>query len=91
MTLMPALQKCIIHLEDTKYQRILFRNSREERIKDFEFNTVNFAVNCAPYLALRTLKKLSEHEQRRFPLGAKIFLNKCMWMPLQTITTRMNY
>ena len=35
---------------------------------------MTFGVNCAPYLAFRTLKKLSEHEQTRFPLGAKILL-----------------
>ena len=67
-------RQIIIHPEDTKYQRILFRSSTEEHMKDFELNTVTFGVNCAPYLALRTLKKLSEDEHSRFPLGAKILL-----------------
>ncbi|XP_075156248.1 uncharacterized protein LOC142229564 [Haematobia irritans] len=42
-------------------------------------NTVTFGVNCAPYLALRTLLQLADDESRRFPIGSKI-LKECMYV-----------
>ncbi|XP_073821300.1 uncharacterized protein [Musca autumnalis] len=59
----------------TKYQRILFRPSPEEEITDYQLKTVTFGVNCAPYLALRTLLKLADDEEYRFPIGSKILRN----------------
>lgn len=65
-------RQILINPKHAPYQRILFRTSTDEEIKDFQLRTVTFGVNCAPYLALRTLLQLADDEANRFPLGAKI-------------------
>ncbi|XP_073814245.1 uncharacterized protein [Musca autumnalis] len=60
-------------------QRILFRDSPSKPVQDFELHTVTFGVNCAPYLAIRTLLKLAEDTETDFPLAAHI-LRKCMYV-----------
>lgn len=65
-------RQILVHEYDSKFQRILYRQSPDEDIQDFELHTVTFDVNCAPYLALRTLLKVADDEESRFPLGAKI-------------------
>ncbi|XP_061395347.1 uncharacterized protein LOC133330966, partial [Musca vetustissima] len=58
-----------------RYQRILFRPTPEHEIADYQLKTVTFGVNCAPYLALRTLLKLADDEEYRFPVGSRILRN----------------
>ena len=72
-------RQILVHPDDTKYQRILFRGSSEEDLKEYELQTVTFGVNCAPYLAIRTLLKLSEDVKNEFPLASKI-LNENMYV-----------
>ena len=75
-------RQIFVHPEDAKDQRILFRKSIEHDVEDFKLQTVTFGVNCAPYLALRTLQQFSEDEQDRLPLGAKILrVNVYRWCP----------
>ena len=62
----------MVHPDQTKFQRILFRTSPVENIADCELLTVTFGVNCAPYLAIRTLKQLSKDVQLKYPLAAKV-------------------
>ncbi|XP_073820218.1 uncharacterized protein [Musca autumnalis] len=59
----------------SKYERILFRTCPEEEVADYQLNTVTFGVNCAPYLAIRTLLQLADDEEERFPIGSKILRN----------------
>ncbi|XP_075167803.1 uncharacterized protein LOC142239957 [Haematobia irritans] len=47
-------------LQNDLMNRVLFRNSETEHIHDYCLKTVTFGVNCAPYLAIRTLQQLSE-------------------------------
>lgn len=65
-----------IHPDDRKYQRILFQKDSKSPIKDFELNTVTFGVNCAPFLAIRTLLQLANDSQSSFPNVAKILRNE---------------
>lgn len=48
---------------------------------------VTFVVNRSPYLALRTLLKLADDEQSRFPIGAKILRNNRTFMMLWLLFT----
>ncbi|XP_073841417.1 uncharacterized protein [Musca autumnalis] len=57
-----------VNPEHRKYQRILFRPTPEDEIADYQLKTVTFGVNCA----LRTLLKLADDEEYRFPVGSKI-------------------
>ncbi|XP_055841189.1 uncharacterized protein LOC129908595 [Episyrphus balteatus] len=60
--------------EHTPYQRIWYRNPANEdnQVKTYELKTVTFGVNCAPFLAIRTLHKLSEDVQYTLPLASTI-------------------
>ncbi|XP_059217730.1 uncharacterized protein LOC131997951 [Stomoxys calcitrans] len=61
-----------VHMEDRPFQKILFRNSQTEGVQDFCLNTVTFGVNCAPYLAIRTLLQLSDDGKSTHPTAASI-------------------
>ncbi|XP_075150708.1 uncharacterized protein LOC142224810 [Haematobia irritans] len=61
------------------FQRIVFRDSPTRTVQDYELQTVTFGVNCAPYLAIRTLLQLAEDTEKDFPLAADI-LRKCMYV-----------
>lgn len=65
-------RQIIIHEEDRQFQRILFRNSPTDAIQDFSLKTVTFGVNCAPYLAIRTLLHLSDDGKTTHPTAASI-------------------
>ncbi|XP_075167690.1 uncharacterized protein LOC142239810 [Haematobia irritans] len=65
-------RQILVNPNHAPFQRIMYRTSPEEEMQEFQLTTVTFGVNCAPYLALRTLLKLAEDEEHRFPVGAKI-------------------
>ncbi|XP_059221391.1 uncharacterized protein LOC131996003 [Stomoxys calcitrans] len=56
-----------LHPIDRAYQRILFRPDPTGPVKDFELKTVTFGLNCAPFLAIRTLLKLAADSENKFP------------------------
>ncbi|XP_041630788.2 uncharacterized protein [Drosophila kikkawai] len=69
--------KFVFNADITKmypFQRILFRNSQGD-ISDFELQTVTFGVNCAPFLALRTLQQLSDDVNAQYPRASHIISN----------------
>ncbi|CAD7001676.1 unnamed protein product [Ceratitis capitata] len=61
-----------VHKEDQNFQRILFRRTPNSPIEDFKLKTVTFGVNCAPYLAIRTLHQLAEDSKETYPHVSKI-------------------
>lgn len=65
-------RQILVNPQHTRFQRIVFRESENYEIKDYELKTVTFGVSSAPYLALRTLNKLADDEEVNFPVGAKI-------------------
>ncbi|XP_054091244.1 uncharacterized protein LOC128922882 [Zeugodacus cucurbitae] len=65
-------RQILVDPNHTQFQRILFRKTPEDTIEDFELQTVTFGINCAPYLAIRTLIKLADDVQKTHPLAAKI-------------------
>lgn len=65
-------RQVLINPKHANFQRIVFRGSPDEELQDYKLKTVTFGVNCAPYLALRTLQQLADDEERRFPFGARI-------------------
>ncbi|XP_046801174.1 uncharacterized protein LOC124418555 [Lucilia cuprina] len=60
-------RQILVNPQHILFQRILFRSSPEEEPQDFELQTVTFGVNCAPYLALRTLIELVESCNNDYP------------------------
>ncbi|XP_075150557.1 uncharacterized protein LOC142224660 [Haematobia irritans] len=63
----------------TPLQRIVFRDSPQKDIQDYELQSVTFGVNCAPYLAIRTLLQLADDSENDYPHAAHI-LRKCMYV-----------
>lgn len=65
-------RQILVHPDHTPFQRILFRETPHQDVTDFELKTVTFGVNCAPYLAIRTLRHLAEEVKDSHPLASKI-------------------
>lgn len=53
--------------------------SETEQLQDYELKTVTFCVNCALYLALRTILQLANDVESTFPLASEILRN-CMYV-----------
>lgn len=68
-------RQILVHPADTKFQRIVWRDSVDERIKNFDLQTVTYGTSCAPYLAIRTLHQLAADEAHQFPLASKALIN----------------
>ncbi|XP_037812758.1 uncharacterized protein LOC119604295 [Lucilia sericata] len=62
----------LVNPQDRPFQRILFQKSPREAIKDYQLKTVTFGINCAPFLAIRTLIQLASDSEDKFPKAADI-------------------
>ncbi|XP_073835806.1 uncharacterized protein [Musca autumnalis] len=69
-------RQILVHEDDQQFQRVLFRTSPAEKVQDLCLKTVTFGVNCAPYLAIRTLHQLSEDCSISHPTAACILKNQ---------------
>ncbi|XP_073814339.1 uncharacterized protein [Musca autumnalis] len=65
-------RQIFINEKDQQFQRILFRSSPLEKVEDYCLETVTFGVNCAPYLAIRTLLQLSNDGKDSHPTASQI-------------------
>ncbi|XP_036346960.1 uncharacterized protein LOC118756296, partial [Rhagoletis pomonella] len=65
-------RQILLHEDDQQYQRILFRRKNDIKLTDFALQTVTFGVNCAPYLAIRTLHQLAKDSKDSHPLAKRI-------------------
>lgn len=61
-----------LHADHQDYQRILWRSSNNQPIKEYKLTTVTYGTASAPYLAIRTLQQLAEDEQSKYPTAANI-------------------
>ncbi|XP_075152891.1 uncharacterized protein LOC142226662 [Haematobia irritans] len=69
-------RQIIVHDDDIQFQRILFRPSPLGPINDYALTRVTFGVNCAPYLAIRTLIQLARDSQNEYPRASKVILKE---------------
>ncbi|UYV70812.1 hypothetical protein LAZ67_8000719, partial [Cordylochernes scorpioides] len=60
---------------DCCFQRILWRASPNEPIKEYQLVTVTYGTTSAPYLAIKTLKTLAHDEQEQFPQATNLHLD----------------
>lgn len=56
--------------EDAEYQRMVWRESEEEPIRDYKLVTVTFGTTSAPFSAIRTIKQIADDEKDNFPEGS---------------------
>ncbi|GFX74665.1 uncharacterized protein TNCV_3120951 [Trichonephila clavipes] len=62
-------------LQDSDFQRIVWRNSPFEPIQDFRLTRIAYGTASAPYLAIKCFQKLALNEANNFPLASKAALN----------------
>ncbi|XP_065365565.1 uncharacterized protein LOC135958596 [Calliphora vicina] len=65
-------RQILIHPDDRPFQKIIFQPQQDGPIKDFQLKTVTFGVNCAPYLAIRTLNQLASDSESQYPKASSI-------------------
>lgn len=51
-------RQVLVHPEDRKFQRLLWRSDPQQPIRVFELNTVTYGTASAPFLATRVLKQI---------------------------------
>lgn len=69
-------RQILVHPADRNYQRILHQKDNSSPIRDYCLTTVTFGVNCAPFLAIRTLKQLAVDSKSKLPLAAAVIENE---------------
>ncbi|XP_025193542.1 uncharacterized protein LOC112593380, partial [Melanaphis sacchari] len=55
-------RQILVDPEHRRYQHILWRASPQDALEEYELNTVTYGVNCAPFLAIRVLHHIAEHD-----------------------------
>ncbi|XP_011859038.1 PREDICTED: uncharacterized protein LOC105556551, partial [Vollenhovia emeryi] len=58
-------RQVLVHDDDRCYQRILWRWSPDERIREYTLNTVTYGEACAPFLAIRSVQQLGKEQYPR--------------------------
>ncbi|XP_044727788.1 uncharacterized protein LOC123291538 [Chrysoperla carnea] len=58
-----------------RYQRLVWRFSKNEPISVYEISVVAFGVTSSPYLALRTMHQLASDESSSYPLASNAVIN----------------
>ncbi|XP_060861476.1 uncharacterized protein LOC132938548 [Metopolophium dirhodum] len=57
-------RQILVHPDDCKLQRILYRSSPSETLKEYTLRTVTYGTKSAPYLATRCLSQLGSEASR---------------------------
>lgn len=63
-------RQILIHKDDQKYQKILWRFDDNEEIREFVLRTVTYGMKSSPFLAMRVMIELAENYAERYPLAA---------------------
>ncbi|XP_062541304.1 uncharacterized protein LOC134209334 [Armigeres subalbatus] len=64
---------------DTKFQRILWRDDRSKPLQEIKLLTVAYGTVAAPFLVTRVLNQLAVDEQEIHPEASKVLL-KCVYV-----------
>lgn len=72
-------RQILVHSDDRKYQKILWRKNESEPIKTYQLNTVTYGHTCAPHCAIRALKQCAIDNKDIAPRGSKMIL-ECFYV-----------
>lgn len=64
-------RQILVHPDDQKYQKIVWRPSPDQFLQDYALSTVTYGTKAAPFLAMMTLRQLATDEGHKFPIAAK--------------------
>ncbi|XP_055584910.1 uncharacterized protein LOC129737771 [Uranotaenia lowii] len=67
-------RQILVHPDDTRMQRILWRFSHTDPIRTYELQTVTYGLAPSAFLATRTLQQLAEDEGHTYPRGKNALL-----------------
>ncbi|BES90322.1 Hypothetical protein NTJ_03130 [Nesidiocoris tenuis] len=56
------------------FQKILWRSSPEEPVRDYQLTTVTYGVSASPFLAIRTLHQLVQDEGQAYPTASEAIM-----------------
>jgi hypothetical protein len=65
-------RQIVVHPRDRDLQRILWRNSPDSPIQEYQLTTVTYGTSSAPFLATRCLKKLADDYRSKYPRAAQV-------------------
>jgi len=68
-------RQIVVHPEDRDLQRILWRYSSEEPIKEYKLTTVTYGTSSAPFLATCCPRKLADDNQGHYPRAVQVLSN----------------
>ncbi|XP_011859799.1 PREDICTED: uncharacterized protein LOC105557222 [Vollenhovia emeryi] len=68
-------RQILVHEADKDYQRILWRSSVGEPIREFRLNTVTYGLSCAPFLAVRCVRHVANNADDRLMQASQVLLN----------------
>lgn len=68
-------RQVLIHPEDRKYQKILWRKDEGEPVRVYQLKTVTYGHTCAPHSTIRALMQCANDNREQYPRGAKIVKN----------------
>ncbi|GFS45443.1 integrase catalytic domain-containing protein [Trichonephila inaurata madagascariensis] len=60
-----------VYEEDVDWQRILWRDSLTEPIRECRLTTVTYGTSSAPFFSTRTLRQLAIDEQENYPAASR--------------------
>lgn len=72
-------RQILMHPDDRKYQKILWRPTEAEPVRVYELNTVTYGHACAPHCAIRTLIQCARDNEAQSPRGARI-IQECFYV-----------
>lgn len=64
-----------VHPDHRQFQRILWRSDPQEKLEQYELNTVTYGLTSSPFLATRSLYQLGVENESKYPLEADIIKN----------------
>lgn len=68
-----------VNQDDTKFQRILWRDDRSKPLQEIELTTVTYGTAAASFFATRALNQLAFDEQENHPEASRVVL-KCVYV-----------
>ncbi|XP_026325377.1 uncharacterized protein LOC113234292 [Hyposmocoma kahamanoa] len=64
-------RQILVHEKDQHLQKIIWRDSTDQLLREYVLTTVTYGTKAAPFLAMRTLKQLAIDEGFKYPSAAK--------------------
>ncbi|XP_075990347.1 uncharacterized protein LOC142985998 [Anticarsia gemmatalis] len=68
-------RQILIYQDQQCLQKIIWRNSVREPLREMQLCTLTYGTKAAPFIAMRTLRQLAEDEGNAFPLAQKALQN----------------